>query len=73
MTRSDFLVVAILAMMLVGGFSAWVWLGGLRESNKWPVPPDAIQFLDWMVKGTSGSLTTILAQIFRRQSPTARN
>ena len=68
MTSTEVIALAILLALVIGGFAAWVWLGGLEESGKWKVPPGAIHFLDWMVKGTFGSFMTVLTQIIRRQS-----
>ena len=69
MTNTEIVVISLFLTLVVGGFAAWVWLGGLEESGSWNVPPGAIHFLDWMVKGTFGSLMTILTQIVRRQPP----
>lgn len=72
MTNTEIFVILLLLGLVFGGFAAWVWLGGLEESGRWQVPSGAVHFLDWMVKGTFGSLMTILTQIVRRQSREAR-
>ena len=69
MTNGEIVAIVILLVLLVGGFAAWVWLGGLQESGKWGVPLAAIHFLDWMVKGVSGSLLTVLTRIGRGPTP----
>ena len=69
MTNGEIVAIAILLVLLVGGFAAWVWLAGLQESGEWGVPSAAIHFLDWMVKGVSGALLTVLTRIGRGQSP----
>ena len=67
MTVTEVFVVVLFLFIIVGGFTAWVWLGGLEESGKWDVPDGALHFLDLMVKGTFGSLMTIVTQVLRRQ------
>ena len=44
------------------GLVAWVTLGGLDELGKWPVPDGVLGSLDMLVKGSMGSLLTLITQ-----------
>lgn len=54
-----------LSGLLVFCLVAWVVLGGLDESGKWPVPDGVLTSLDTLVKASAGSLITLLTQNIR--------
>ena len=69
MTRGDTVSISALGVLLVSGFMAWVLLGGLDASGRWNVPNEALSFLDWLVKGVTGSLLTVLTRLGPNNRP----